>query len=112
MSVTINRSCFYLRLLFIAPSSPVINLTATAFNATSIRVNWFPPPLSEWNGIINYTITFTSNDEFITHNGSILADESIDPRTAASEYSECVCVFNIFLCSSIRNRVFYNYWSS
>ena len=61
---TFNRApmqcCNYLLCMYVnitAPSEGVQNVTSTVLSSTEIEIQWLPPNLDSWNGILtNYTI--------------------------------------------------------
>lgn len=55
-SNTCSRSNLYI--YYVVPGAPPRNITATAASATTIAVNWLPPPVERSNGRIIYYKVF------------------------------------------------------
>ena len=54
---------FFFTLLITAPSAPPQNLRQVAIAATSIALNWQPPPEENWNGLIRLYYVFVTELE-------------------------------------------------
>ena len=50
-------------------------MSVKVLNSTAVLVEWFPPVLRDWNGLITqYTVSYQSTDEFVGNefNGSVV----------------------------------------
>ena len=59
--------------LFLAPTSPPLNVTAHNTSSTSIFVTWSPPPSDNIPGILlGYEVSYTPSEPEISHNSSTI----------------------------------------
>ena len=59
--------------LFLAPTSPPLNVTALNTSSTSIFVTWSPPPSDNIPGILlGYEVSYTPSEPEISHNSSTI----------------------------------------
>ena len=62
-SVLLFLVVFFFTLLTTAPSAPPQNLRQDAIAATSVTLNWQPPPEDDWNGLIRLYYVFVTELE-------------------------------------------------
>ena len=70
--------------LFIAPSAPPTNISATAVSARALNITWQPPELAEQNGIIRsyiltLSVTETGSSELLMSDQPQLMLEDLHP---------------------------------
>ena len=58
-----NVAFFIINVLTAAPSAPPQNLRHIAITATSVTLNWQPPPEEDWNGLIRFYYMFVTELE-------------------------------------------------
>lgn len=74
------------------------NLTVTPLNSTSLVISWFPPPVSQQNGIIrHYTINLQHNSTGLTNVYTLTNDTQmfITNLTPFHSYSIEIAAFTI-----------------